>query len=346
MLLTKNEARISLIALLLISACGFVDNSLGVATAQTAFDFSISLNGYSISLAPNHSGYVEVTVSLVSGTPQNVTLTSTVSPQDGELSTSLAESWGYPSFVTTLIVSALNAQPGKQYQVTVGGTSQGLTRRAPALTVTISCAQGTCSPPSPTLTTAIVGEGSVNPSCPSGCPEAVGHVLNVTAAPAPSWMFSGWNVTGASCLNGPNANPCVFTMPNDTVSITANFLQYQILYTSTSTITTSTTSATAIGETTTTTVYSTSNTAVTQTQSSSFTQFSTLTTNQTTVTMAVQNPLLELTIAGIILFSVLAIGVNLTRRSRHQPVVCARCGFNNPSGRKYCVNCGETLKGS
>ena len=228
--LTKNETRIFLFVL--ISACVLVGSSLGVGSAQAAFDFGVSLNGYSISLVPNHPGYVEILVSLVSGTPQNVTLTSTVSPQDGELSVAFAQSWGFPSFVTTLIVSALNVQPGKQYQIRVSGTSQGLTRRAPALTVTISCTEGTCSQPSPTLTTAIVGEGSVNPLCPSGCLESVGHVLNVTARPGASWMFSGWNVTGISCSNGLNINPCVFTMPNVSVSITANFIQYQTLYTS------------------------------------------------------------------------------------------------------------------
>jgi len=230
-LLTNNEARLFLLAILLILAVGLVGNSIGVAGGQAAFDFGVSLNGYSISLAPNHSGYVEVTVSLVSGTPQNVTLSSTVSPQDGELSASLAQSWGYPSFVTTLIVNALNAQPGKQYQVTVSGSSQGLARSAPTLTVTISCTQGTCPPSSATLTTTIVGEGSVNPSCPSGCSEAVGSAVSVAASQAPSWMFSGWNITGTVCSNGLHVNPCAFTMPNASVSITANFIQYQTLYT-------------------------------------------------------------------------------------------------------------------
>jgi len=441
MLLTKNEARLLLFIIISISVAGLLGSSVGAVGGQSTFGFSLSLNGYSISVAPNHSGYVEVNVGLVSGPPQNVTLTSSISPQDSELSTSFAQSSGIPPFVTTLIVNVLNAQPGKQYQVTVAGTSQGLSHTAPVLTVTISCTQGTCSA---TLTTATSGQGSVVPSCPSGCQETVGHVVNVTATPAASWTFSGWNVTGVSCSNGPNANPCSFTMPDNSLSITANFIQYQTLYTSytgdgqiipscatgcqepvgypvsivatpasgwevsgyhltsgvacgtetgyvctfampnfpvsfqvaftattitittsvtvpstiktsvtsttvvgsvtTSTVTTSSTSVTTTGQTTTTTIYSTSSVPVIQTQSTFSTQSSTLTANVTTVTMSIENPLLELTLAIVIFFSVLVIGINLVRRSRHPPFICGHCGFNNPMGRKYCVNCGKPLK--
>jgi predicted amidophosphoribosyltransferase len=61
----------------------------------------------------------------------------------------------------------------------------------------------------------------------------------------------------------------------------------------------------------------------------------------------VENPPLELALAGIILVSLVMVALNLVRRSGHRgSVVCSRCGFNNLSARKYCVNCGETLKGS
>ena len=430
--------------MLLVSASGLVIASLGLVSAQ-AFDFSVSLNGYSISLAPNHSGYIQVTAALVSGTTQNVTLTSAISPQDGELSASFAQSWGDPSFVTTLIVSTLNAQPGNQYEIIVSGTSGGLTRRAPTLTVTITCAQGACPASSATLTTAIVGQGSVDPSCPSACSEAAGQMVSVTASPAASWMFSGWNVTGTTCSNGLSANPCVFTMPNDSVSITANFKQYQTLYTSyagsgqvtpacaggcqvpvgssvwivaspavgwqvsgyeltsgvtcgtetgyvcsfampnfpvtfqvtfaettvtlqqtvvsTSTIRTSVTTVTAVasaststlrvttmsvtvmGTTETSTFFSTSSASVTQTQTNLITQILNATTSVASVTTALENLPLELTLMGVILFSLVVIATNLTGRSGHRgSILCPRCGFNNPNARNHCTNCGEPLK--
>jgi len=221
--LTNHGARLLMITALLIAISGAAYSSLGPVAAQVAFDFSISLNGYSLSVSPNHSGYVQVTVSLSSGTSRNVTLSSVVSPQDGLLSTSFAQSSGYPSFVTTLIVNALNATPGAQYTVTVAGASLGLTKQAPPLTVTIGCPQGSCA----TLTTAGVGDGTTHPSCSSGCSEPIGQVLSVTAVPDPNWAFSGWNVTGASCSGGLDSNPCSFIMPNSPVTVTANFVQYQ-----------------------------------------------------------------------------------------------------------------------
>jgi len=441
----KNDTRMLLVVILLISACGLVENSLGVARAQAAFDFSVSLNGYAITLAPNHSGFVQVTVSLVSGTPQNVTLSSSVLPQDGLLSTSFApQSWGYPSFVATLVVSALGVIPGKQYFVTVTGVSGGLVKQAPVLTVTIGCSQGACA----TLTTASIGSGTVAPSCPYGCSEPIGQAVNVTAVPSPNWTFSGWNVTGTACTNGIDVNPCDFTMPNGPVSVTANFVQYQqTLYTSatgqgqvspscssgcqvtigsqisitvtaaqgwtvsgyhltngvscasdagyicsftmpnfpvtfqvtfdettmttqqtvvitstirttatntaavvsasTSTVSSTTTFISIIGMTVTSTIFSTSSSAVTQTQTNLLTQTSNVTTGATSVTMALENPLLELALACVILISLLTMGANLIRRSGHRgAALCSHCGFNNASARKYCENCGQLLKGT
>jgi hypothetical protein len=210
---------------------GVAVNSAEPVRAQAAFDFNISLNGYSLSVAPNHSGFVQVTVNLASGTPQNVTLISVISPNDGLLSASFGQSWGFPSYVTTLVINARNATQGKQYTIIVSGQYRGLVKQAPALTVTISCPQGTCA----TLTTSSVGQGAVQPSCPSGCSETVGQTISVSAIPDPNWAFGGWNMTGTSCANG--GSPCVFVMPNNPVSITANFVQQPVqqtqpLYTS------------------------------------------------------------------------------------------------------------------
>jgi hypothetical protein len=76
-----------------------------------------------------------------------------------------------------------------------------------------------------TLTTAIVGSGSVNPSCPSGCAEQVGASISVTATAASGYVFSSWSVTGASCSGGASGNPCQFTMPNNPVTVSADFIR-------------------------------------------------------------------------------------------------------------------------
>jgi len=324
MALINRATRILLMAFLMFNLLTVAFNAFESTEAQAAFNFGVTLNGYSLSVAPSHEGYVQVAVSLVSGSPQNVTLTAGVSPQDGYVSGSFAQPSGNPPFVTTLIVNVMAAPPGKTYTITIMGTAPGLTRQAPPLSLTVSCPQGPCPKPhvdwtdktsysqgesiqfrgsgfytgdaaasclttdnnatsicqnqaaantqgdvsgsmqitskiptgpqqfyledltndqqsakvaltilqaSPILTTTFSRQGSVSPSCPSGCPESVGQVMNVTATPAVGWTFSGWNMTGASCLGGLNSNPCVFTMPNNPVSANANYVQYQTLTT-------------------------------------------------------------------------------------------------------------------
>lgn len=73
-----------------------------------------------------------------------------------------------------------------------------------------------------TLTTGVSsGSGSVSPNCPSGCSEAVGSSVTVTATPSSGWQFSTWSTqTGISC----SANPCKFSMPNNAVTLKATFI--------------------------------------------------------------------------------------------------------------------------
>jgi len=537
MLLTNNATRILLIAIVLVSISGVVHDSLALPSVQSDFDFSVSLGAYSLAVAPSHSGFVPVTVSLVSGSTQNVTLTAAVSPPDGELSTSFSQSSGDPPFVTTLIVQALAPPPGKQYAVTVSGIVPGLTRTAPVLTVTINCLQGPCPQPhvdwtdkasysqgesiqfkgsqfvpgdavasclttdnnvtaicrnqgnadsqgrvsgsmkvtpniptglqqfyvkdltngqqsqnvqltilgpSATLTTTLVGDGTISPACLSGCPEPIGQAMSVAASPAPGWSFAGWNITGASCSNGATSTPCTFTMPSNPVTVTANFLQYQTLATSfvgqgalspscpsgcqipvgstvsivanpavgwavsgyyltngvscgsqigytctfqmpnfpvnfqvtfaettstvsttvsvSSTITTSVTRTVVVGSTATSTVVtptqgttqigsgvttvvtSTTVAYTSQTQANVLTWFTTLSTSVTSVVTNVEDPVLELSLAAIILLSVAMIAIGAIWRSpRRGTIMCTHCGAKN-SFTKYCVSCGEPLK--
>jgi hypothetical protein len=102
---------------------------------------------------------------------------------------------------------------------------------------------------------------------------------------------------------------------------------------------------TQTGGTQTATLYSTSSVTTTQTQSNLLTQFWTLSTTETSVTTALAHPALEFAVAGVILFSLIVIGVNVIRRSpRGGSIVCTHCGVNNSSSTKFCVGCGEPLK--
>ena len=72
-----------------------------------------------------------------------------------------------------------------------------------------------------TLFTAVdSGIGSVSPNCPGGCSETVGSSITVTATAGSGWQFSSWSTqNGQSC----SSNPCVFSMPNNQVTLEAAF---------------------------------------------------------------------------------------------------------------------------
>jgi hypothetical protein len=112
-------------------------------------------------------------------------------------------------------------------------------------------------------------------------------------------------------------------------------------------VSSTTTSISVMGTTETSTIFSTSSSAVTQTQTSLLTQTLDVTSSASSVTTVLENPLLELALACVILISLLTMGVNLIRRSgRRGAVLCSHCGFNNSSARKYCENCGQLLRGT
>ncbi len=80
----------------------------------------------------------------------------------------------------------------------------------------------------PLITGVASGQGSVSPDCPApnGCSETPNSQISVLATPTPSsgYTFSSWSVTGVSCSGGSTSNPCTFAMPNNPVTVTANFI--------------------------------------------------------------------------------------------------------------------------
>jgi len=81
------------------------------------------------------------------------------------------------------------------------------------------------TPPKTLITDVGLGQGSATPNCPAptGCSEAVGSSISVTATAGSGYMFSSWTVTGASCSGGSISNPCTFTMPSNGVTVSATF---------------------------------------------------------------------------------------------------------------------------
>jgi len=113
-----------------------------------------------------------------------------------------------------------------------------------------------------TLTAGVAsGQGSVSPNCQDGCNQIVGSSVSVTATPNPGYEFSGWSTEAgiSSC-----SNSCNFTMPDNNVTLMANFnvatitttTTYSNFVTSTENVTSyvNTTSTTAVVSSTTTTL--------------------------------------------------------------------------------------------
>ena len=112
----------------------------------------------------------------------------------------------------------------------------------------------------------------------------------------------------------------------------------------TSTLTTSTQATTQIGGVVTAVVTSTAIANTSQTQANVLTLFITVSTSVTSVATSVEDPVLELSLAAIILFSVAIIAISAIRRSPGRAtIVCPHCGVTN-SSTKFCVSCGEPLK--
>jgi PKD repeat protein len=182
----------------------------------------------------NTANYSTVTVQSISSTSANLqvraysqstgnpisgaTVTITSAPSGQSLLTGNTDSSGQYTFQNVLAGSYTISVNAQGYQSTSGsGTvSAGQTGE---VTIQLSFATSTQI----LVTGVAAGQGSVNPNCPNGCNETVGSSVTVTATPNSGWQFSSWSISGASCSAGSSNSPCVFTMPNNAVTLSATF---------------------------------------------------------------------------------------------------------------------------
>jgi len=102
--------------------------------AAPPFDFSLSNSG-GITVAQGSSGWNTITVTLISGTSQGVTLSASGLPSGASASFNPVS--GNPTFSSSLTITASSITPAGSYTVTVNGTGGGLTRTT-SFTLTIS----------------------------------------------------------------------------------------------------------------------------------------------------------------------------------------------------------------
>src|SRR5437016_2506118 len=106
-------------------------------SAGGTFDFGVSLNQSSGSVLQGSGTTSTVTVSLVSGTSQTVSLSTSINPTATGLTATVSPTSGTPTYTSTLTISTATNTPAATYTITVTGTSGSLTHSATySLTVT------------------------------------------------------------------------------------------------------------------------------------------------------------------------------------------------------------------
>src|SRR3989449_1756060 len=99
-------------------------------SAPGTFDYSVSLNPTSGSVVQGSGTTSTVTVSLVSGTTQTVSLDTSMSPSATGLTPTVNPTSGTPTYTSTLTISTTASTPIGSYTITVTGMSGALSHSA------------------------------------------------------------------------------------------------------------------------------------------------------------------------------------------------------------------------
>src|SRR5467141_3707486 len=114
-----------------------VISQVGSFSTSTTFDFSVSLNPSSGSVVQGSGTTSTVTVSLLSGTTQTVSLSTSISPSTAGLTATVNPTSGSPTYTSTLTIGTAAGTPTGIYTITVTGIGGSLSRSATyTLTVT------------------------------------------------------------------------------------------------------------------------------------------------------------------------------------------------------------------
>jgi hypothetical protein len=196
------------------------------------FDFSVSVDPASGSVVQGGTQTATVTVTLLSGSTQPVTLSTAlpVPPPTG-ISVVLSTVTGNPTFTSTLTMSTTTSIPTGTYTITVTGTGGGLTRSGTyKLTVTSAPPPDfgiSASPASVTIDPGTTGTSTITVNSLNGFSGTVG----LTSSSLPSGVTAGFSpnpvtiVSGGSAMStlaltvAPNTTPGTYVI---TVTGTAN----------------------------------------------------------------------------------------------------------------------------
>ncbi len=104
------------------------DAAVNAAPASGAFDFSINVSPVTAAVTQGNGAPGTLTTTLISGTSQLVSLTSTIVPVEPSISVVFAPPSGNAGFASAMTVTTLSTTPVGGYQITIAGTGGGQTR--------------------------------------------------------------------------------------------------------------------------------------------------------------------------------------------------------------------------
>jgi hypothetical protein len=93
-----------------------------------SFDFSIGVNPAGASVTQGGSIKVNVTITLLSGSSQPVSLSGSISPATTKISGGLSPTTGYPTYTSVGSISTFTDTPPGTYTITITGNGGALTR--------------------------------------------------------------------------------------------------------------------------------------------------------------------------------------------------------------------------
>jgi VCBS repeat-containing protein len=292
--------------------------------APTPFDFDIASSPNSLTLQPEQTQSVTVTVSLKSGTTQPVSLT--VSGQPSGVTASLNPTSGTPTFSSTLTIAVSSTVVPGTYTLTIEGSGGGQSHLA-SLLLTISQAPDfriDLSPASQSATQGQLTSYSINVVGSNGFSSQVS--LTVSGLPA--------GVNGVFSTNSGTptfSSTLTVTLPAGTPPGT-----YTLVIHGTGGGLDRSANAVLI--------------VTAQTQSTS---------QATTTGASAAADLLEtiqrnslLIIAALVVLAVVLAAVAMRSRTRPtssvprvpSQIYCGKCGAGNPAENEFCSSCGSRLK--
>jgi len=204
------------------------------------FDFSVSLNPTSGSVVQGSGTTSTVTVGLVSGTSQTVSLSTSINPTATGLTATVNPTSGTPTYTSTLTISTATNTPAATYTITVTGTSGSLSHSATySLTVTAPGTGGDFSISASPSSLTLVRTSSTSTTVTITSLNGFSGTVSLSTGPLPTGVSASFN---PGSVSGSGTSTLTFTgsggqTPTGTFTVTVTGTSGSLTHSTTITLT-------------------------------------------------------------------------------------------------------------